>query len=131
MSMTQPAQSQPTVLIVDDDPRVRLTIQWALEDAGLQVLMAEDGERAVQLAAAASPAVIVLDMGLPVMDGYEVARTVRATQGENVPILVITADGQAAEKAQRVGAYEYVRKPFDVAELVDAIRRGLDYPTSG
>jgi DNA-binding response OmpR family regulator len=131
MSMTQSSQSQSTVLIVDDDARVRLTIQWALEDAGLQVLMAEDGERAVQLAAAASPAVIVLDMTLPVMDGYEVARAVRATHSESVPILVITADGHAAEKADRVGAYEYVRKPFDVAELVDAVRRGLDSPTSG
>jgi CheY-like chemotaxis protein len=117
--------SQPTILVVDDDPRVRLTIQWALEDAGLRVVMAEDGERAVQLAAAASPAVMVLDMTLPVMDGYEVASTVRATHAPSVPILVMTADGHAAEKAERVGAYEYVRKPFDVGDLVDAVRRGL------
>jgi DNA-binding response OmpR family regulator len=68
---------------------------------------------------------MVLDMTLPVVDGYEVARSIRATHGQRVPILVITADGQAAEKAHRVGAYAYVRKPFDVAELVDAVRRGL------
>jgi DNA-binding response OmpR family regulator len=123
--MTDPATNEPTVLVVDDDPRVRLAIEWALEDAGMRVVTAEDGERAVQLAVAAPPAVMVLDMTLPVMDGYEVARTIRATQAEELPILVITADGHAAEKAQHVGAYAYVRKPFDVSELVDAVRRGL------
>jgi DNA-binding response OmpR family regulator len=124
--MTERSDSQPTVLVVDDDSRVRLAIQWALEDAGLRVLTAEDGARAIEQAVAAAPAVIVLDMTLPVLDGYEVAESVRATHGESVPILVITADGHAAEKADRVGAYAYVRKPFDVGELVDAVRRGID-----
>jgi DNA-binding response OmpR family regulator len=124
--MTEEQVKQHTILVADDDPRVRLAIQWALEDAGLRVVTAEDGERAVQHVAAAPPAVMVLDMGLPVLDGYEVARSIRATHGETVPILVITADGQAAEKAARVGAYAYVRKPFDVGDLVDAVRRGLE-----
>jgi DNA-binding response OmpR family regulator len=123
--MTDPSLSESTVLVVDDDPRVRLAIQWALEDAGLRVMTAEDGERAVQLAVATPPSVMVLDMTLPIVDGYEVARTIRETYGESVPILVITADGHAAEKAQRVGAYAYVRKPFDVTDLVDAVRLGL------
>ena len=123
--MTDASREQPTVLVVDDDPRVRLAIQWALEDAGLHVVTAEDGERALQLAATAPPAVMVLDMTLPVLDGYEVASAVRANFGESVPILVVTADGHAAEKAHRVGAYAYVRKPFDIGDLVDAVRLGL------
>ena len=121
----EPAR-QPTVLVVDDDPRVRLAIQWALEDAGLHVVTAEDGERAVEHALATRPEVMVLDMTLPLVDGSEVARLVRATHGESLPILVITADGHAAEKAERVGAYAYVRKPFDVSDLVEAVRRGVE-----
>jgi DNA-binding response OmpR family regulator len=116
------------LLVVDDDPRVRQTIQWTLEDEGYVVLTAADGREALECAAARRPDLIVLDITLPVLDGFEVARALRAAHGEMPPILAITADGQAQAKAERVGAYTYVRKPFEIDALLSAVRAGLQRP---
>jgi DNA-binding response OmpR family regulator len=71
------------------------------------------------------PALVVLDIGLPDIDGYAVAEGLRAAHAEPVPILVMTADGRAREKAERVGARAYLHKPFELQELVDHVRRLL------
>ena len=113
------------ILVVDDDPHVRRAIQWALEDEGFSVSTAEDGRQALDEAAASPPALVVLDITLPILDGYQVADALRAAAPNGLPILAVTGDGQAPQKAARLGAYEYVRKPFDVAVLLEAVRRGL------
>src|SRR5579871_617001 len=92
------------VLVVDDDPTVRQTIAWALEDEGFTVETAADGQQAVARATARRPALMVLDLSLPVLQGHEVAASVRAVHGSGLPIVVVTADGNAASKAERVGA---------------------------
>jgi len=113
------------VLVVEDDRDVRHTIKWALEDEGLSVETAADGQEALEVAARTRPGLVLLDMGLPIVDGYGVASGLRQTYGDSVPILLITADGRAAEKARRVGARTYLHKPFDIDHLVEAVQRLL------
>jgi DNA-binding response OmpR family regulator len=113
------------VLVVDDDPEIREVVTWLLEDEGLPVETAADGQRALDCATRARPALIVLDMGLPIISGEEVAVRLRAHYGEPPPIIVVSADGRAAEKAARIGAQEYLHKPFDIDELVRQVRGAL------
>jgi DNA-binding response OmpR family regulator len=113
------------VLVVDDDPRILQMICWALEDEGLVVETARDGREALDRALVSRPVLAVLDFGLPHLSGNRVAEGLRMVAGAPIPILLITADGKAQEKAQQVGAYAYLRKPFEVKELVAAVRRGL------
>jgi two-component system OmpR family response regulator len=113
------------VLVVDDDPHVRQAICWALEDDGLTVAAAADGREALERASAQPPDLVVLDLTLPDVDGYTVARELRARHVAELMILAITADGQAPAKAARVGAYAYLLKPFDLPDLLAAVWRGL------
>jgi DNA-binding response OmpR family regulator len=113
------------VLVVDDDAQVRQAIRWALEDEGLAVVTAADGREALGLAGERVPDLVVLDITLPEMNGYAVARSLRAEHAQPIPILLITADGQASLKARRIGAYACLRKPFRIDDLLDAVRTGL------
>ena len=112
----------PVILVVDDDPRIRQMIRDVLEEEGFAVAAAGDGPQAIRRAADQPPALVILDMTLPQMDGHEVAAALRAAHGRALPILTITADGGAADKARRVGAFSYLRKPFDLDDLVAAVR---------
>jgi two-component system OmpR family response regulator len=112
------------ILVVDDDPGIRQTIRWALEDEGFTVATAADGQEALAQAERHRPALVILDMTLPVLDGHAVAAGLRAG-GAAVPILMITADGSAVAKARRIGAYTYLKKPFEIEALLAAVRRGL------
>lgn len=114
------------VLVVDDDPIVRGMICRALEDEGLSVLPAANGQVALEQAARVLPSLVVLDVTLPVVGGPAVAAGVRGLAGQQfVPILVITADGHPTEKAIALGAYAHLKKPFDVDDLVSLVRQGL------
>jgi two-component system, OmpR family, response regulator MprA len=110
------------VLIVDDDAALRELMQWALRDEGFEVAIAVDGMEALERIAVAPPRLAVLDMTLPGVDGFGVAHALRA---RDIPILVVTADGNAAQKAARAGAYHFLRKPFAMAEFVASVREGL------
>jgi DNA-binding response OmpR family regulator len=114
-----------SVLVVDDDPDVRQVVRWALEDAGFDVLTAPDGATALAQAEVRHPDVVVLDHGLPHQDGTLVASRLRTLCGDRLPILIVTADGSAADKARRAGAYAFLHKPFDDEALVAAVRRGF------
>jgi CheY-like chemotaxis protein len=114
------------ILVVEDERPLRETIQWLLEDEGMTVEPAANGQVALELAARERPALVVLDMALPVMNGDGVADGLRRMYGQQVPILLTTADGRAAEKAVRVGAYGYLQKPFDIDMLLQEVKRGLD-----
>ena len=113
------------MLVVDDDPTMREVAVWALEDEGFVVDAAADRHQAAERARRRPPALVVLDMGLPPDDGDAVAADLRATCGEQLPILVITADGKAAQKARRVGAFAYLHKPFDVERLIHLVRERI------
>src|SRR5688500_14533390 len=96
--------TRSSILVVDDDPDFRSIVQEALEEDGLVVEVASDGQQAVTLATARPPALVVLDWGMPVANGGIVASQLRAVLGAKLPILLITADGRAAQKAQATQA---------------------------
>ena len=116
------------ILVVDDDPEIRQMIQWALEDEGWTVQTAADGRQALEQATRSRPSLVVLDMGLPLVDGTGVASGLRAAYGAAIPIVVVTADGRAAEKADRVGARAHLAKPFEIEALCDVVRTALAAP---
>jgi len=112
------------ILVVDDEPGIVQFIRGVLEDEGFDVNTAADGQEAIEAMHKERPDLIVLDMGLPRLDGDGVAAEMRRVHGD-VPILLITADGRAHEKAARVGAFDYLPKPFDLDELVTITRDKL------
>jgi DNA-binding response OmpR family regulator len=124
-SAVQNQQAQAPILVVDDDYHLRKTIQLMLEEEGFVVQVAADGQEAVEQATAQRPALMVLDMGLPLFDGDEVAVQVRGRYGSTFPIVLITADGQIREKSRRIGAAAYLRKPFDMDDLIQAVQHAL------
>jgi DNA-binding response OmpR family regulator len=122
------ARARPAgpILVVDDDWQMREVIRQTLEDEGFVVEVAADGRQALDQAGRNRPAVLVLDMGLPLLDGYGVADGVRQLYADPPPILIVTADGRAAEKARKVRAAGYLSKPFDLDELCSAVTRILE-----
>ena len=115
----------PYILVVDDEPGIVQFVRGVLEEEGFDVTTAADGVRAVEVAAGRAPDLVVLDMSLPRLDGVGVAAELRRRHGEDVKILLITADGRAAEKAQQVRAFDYLAKPFDLNRLLDKVDAAL------
>jgi two-component system response regulator MprA len=111
------------ILLVDDDRAVRDALRRALSLAGYEVALAEDGEQALERIAQSVPDAVVLDIGLPGVDGLEVCRRVRML-GNRVPILMLTARDAVSDRIDGldVGADDYMVKPFDVGELKARIR---------
>lgn len=120
------APEGPRILVVDDDPQLRQVIRQALEEDGLAVETAADGRQALDQATRRRPRLVVLDMGLPLLDGAGFAAKLHALYGDEVPLLVITADGHVVEKARRVGACAYLAKPFELDALSAAVQQALD-----
>ena len=113
------------VLVVDDEPQILRFLRPALEASGYQVLHAVAGREALRLIANSSPDIIVLDLGLPDMDGKEVLAEAR--KFTSVPILILSARDREAEKiaALDLGADDYVEKPFAIGELLARLRTAL------
>jgi DNA-binding response OmpR family regulator len=126
--LAQPQDPSRSVLVVDDDWRIRELVQLALEESGLAVRTAPDGESAIALMQAERPAAIVLDLTLPGADGLVVAKAVREVHGEDIPILLVTADGNAPATASAIGAVGYLAKPFDIDELTQLVEHALGRP---
>jgi CheY-like chemotaxis protein len=122
------SRQNSVILVVDDDPEIRDVVRWLLEDEGWTVETASDGRDALERATRARPALIVLDMGLPIMTGEEVAIRLREVYVDRPPIIVVSADGRAGEKAARIGAASYLHKPFDVDALARLVQRTLSLP---
>jgi len=109
------------VLVVDDEPKIVQLARDYLEHAGFAVVVAHDGRAALATARAQKPDLIVLDLGLPVLDGLDVARTLRGES--NVPIVMLTGRSEESDKlvGLELGADDYVTKPFGVLELLARI----------
>ena len=112
----------PTILVVEDDPEVRTFVAATLDAHGYAHQSASTGREAIALAATSAPDIILLDLGLPDIDGIEVVRAIRAWSV--VPIIVVSARSEDADKigALDAGADDYVCKPFSVGELRARIR---------
>ena len=113
------------LLLIDDEPSLVAVLEPVLGAAGYRVTTAADGASAIWLAGDENPDVILLDLGLPDIDGKEVIRSIRATSG--VPIIIISARHQEGEKVAALdeGADDYVNKPFEIGELMARIRAAL------
>ncbi|MFV0408637.1 MAG: response regulator transcription factor [Paracoccus sp. (in: a-proteobacteria)] len=110
------------VLIVDDDPGLRALLRLTLERAGYAVLMAADGQEALMHQAREAPDLVILDVGLPEMDGFECCRRIRARS--DVPVLFLTARDDEIDRivGLELGADDYVTKPFSPREVVARVR---------
>lgn len=117
--------TQPSVLVVDDEPAIHRFIGPALIANGYEPLRADTGTQGLHLAASRQPAVIVLDLGLPDMDGKEVIRRLRSWS--EVPIIVLSARDREIEKIEALdlGADDFVNKPFGMGELMARLRAAL------
>ena len=120
---------RPLVLVADDDPAIRELIAFGLERAGFATVEVSDGEEALEALADRLPAVAVLDVMMPRLDGLEVLRRLRAdpyTSG--LPVLLLTARARPEddERGRSLGADDYVTKPFSPAELVARVRALAD-----
>ena len=111
-----------TVLVVEDDPAVAKIVTGALEARGYRVLSAARGREALDAAAVEVPDIVVLDLGLPDIDGIDVCRVLR--EWSRNPIIVLTADGAEERKVAALdeGADDYVTKPFSMPELLARLR---------
>ena len=114
--------SKLKILLVDDDPNIRQLVNLYLQKEGFEVVMAERGDDALKIFKSAAPNLILLDIMLPGMDGWQVCREVRKTS--NVPIIMLTAKDETFDKVLglELGADDYVAKPFDMKELVARIK---------
>lgn len=119
------------ILVVDDDPRLRDLVRMALEPHGFRVRTARDGQEALTDAARDAPDLIVLDVGMPKADGFEVCRRIR--QSSEVPILFLTAHDEEVDRVLgfELGADDYVTKPFSPRELVARIKAILKRSEAG
>lgn len=105
------------ILVVDDDESIRELVDMALSSEGHQVMTAPHGRAALEVIAISPPDVILLDMKMPVMDGWEFARIYRQVPGQHAPIVVVTAAQDAASRAAEVAADGHLPKPFDLEDL--------------
>lgn len=119
------------VLVVDDEPQLRRLLRTSLSAADLRVVEAENGRRALIEAASHKPDLVILDLGLPDIDGHEVVRDIR--KWSKVPIIVLSArtDEQQKIAALDAGADDYVTKPFAVGELLARVRVALRHAARG
>jgi DNA-binding response OmpR family regulator len=120
-----------TILAVDDEPHVLKLVKANLESSGYKVLMAEDGEKAVEIVERELPDLVILDLMLPRLDGYAVCRRIREFSA--VPVIMLTARSAQVDLVHgfEVGADDYLTKPFSVTELlmrVQAVLRRSKWP---
>ena len=116
---------QYKILIVDDDENICELLRLYLEKDGFETIVANDGEKAVEYASKYSPDLILLDIMLPLLDGWQVCREIRKTS--ETPIIMLTAKGETFDKilGLELGADDYVSKPFDTKEIIARIKAVL------
>jgi len=118
------------ILVVDDEPHIRQILKFTLEKAGYQVYMACDGEEALQRAVEVKPNLVLLDVMMPKVDGYEVCRRMREDFTLNqIPVIMLTAKGDQSDKVAGLegGANDYLVKPYSNEELLLRVRNVLDW----
>ncbi len=117
-----------SILVADDEPNIALSLKFLMEQAGFSVQTASDGQQALDLIADSAPDLILLDINMPKVNGYQVCEAVRAKPDWNhVRIVMLTAKGRdiEREKGLALGADDYITKPFATQEVVTKVRELL------
>lgn len=117
-----------SILVVEDDPDLLALVEMILSDAGYRVRTAAEGRSALARVAEEMPALIFLDMRMPVMSGWEFAREFRARHGRAAPVVVVTAAENARERAEEIGADGWLAKPFEIDDVLRAAERHAGRP---
>jgi len=117
------------VLIADDEPNIVTSLEFLMEQAGMEVQVARDGQEAIDMAESFRPDLILLDVMMPVLNGYEVCQRLKSDPKlRHVRVLILSAKGRDVEvaKGRELGADGYITKPFSTRELVSKVRALLD-----
>jgi DNA-binding response OmpR family regulator len=117
------------VLVADDDADIRTLVALRLRSAGYDVVQAENGERALELVESERPALCVLDVTMPKVDGFEVTRRLRANaETERLPVILLTARAQSRDLSEGIaaGATDYMPKPFKADDLIARVKAELE-----
>lgn len=120
------ADAVKKVLVVEDDKSISALLVRALENDGFKVVTATDGEAALVTCVEERPDVMLLDVNLPKLDGFSVAKRIKGVESlKNIPIIFLTAKDRPADMIQGIqaGAKHYVTKPFNIEELVKKVRK--------
>lgn len=116
------------ILVVEDEPGIQQSLRFILERAGWSVEIVADGQSALATLAGRLPGMVLLDVMLPKLSGFDVLKRIRSTPAlAHLPVLILTAKGQQQDKqtAQELGANAFVTKPYANADLVEAVGRVL------
>ena len=112
------------ILIVDDEPNIRLSLEFLMKKAGYEVRAAKDGEEALAEIARAKPDLVLLDVMMPKLDGFTVCQRIRAEPGwQSVRVIMLTARGRNVEREKGIalGADDYITKPFSTTDAIDRV----------
>ncbi|GAA0786779.1 response regulator transcription factor [Marinobacterium sediminicola] len=115
----------PHVLVVDDEPNILLSLEFLMQQAGFSVATAPDAEQALELIHQQCPDLLLLDISLPGMSGFDLLERLRAAEAtRKLPVVMLTAHGREVEKEKgmALGANDYVTKPFSTRELVSRVQ---------
>jgi len=119
------------IVLAEDEPQIARLIEFKLKKEGYQIVWKENGEEALKAIKADRPDLILLDVMMPVMDGYEVLRRVKEDENlKSIPVVMLTARAQERDvvKGIDLGAEDYITKPFHPAELLARVKRILGKP---
>ena len=118
-----------TIVLVEDDDGIRETMAALLEDEGFAVLQAANGEEGLaRLRAATDPCLVLLDLWMPVMNGWQTAEELHHRYGRTIPIIVVTAAEHAEGRAREIDADGVLAKPFEVDDLLRIVSHYLGHP---
>ena len=122
-------ERKPCVLIVEDEPSIALSLRFLMEQEGYRVIVVEDGEAALETCRTAPPELVLLDVMLPGVSGFEVCRQLKSRpDGRAIKVVLVTARGRETdlEKGRAVGADAYIIKPFAIREVMETVRNLLN-----
>jgi len=111
------------ILLIDDDEAIREFVSMALGDEGYQIITAADGAAALDLIDCYPPSLILLDMRMPLLNGWSFAQVYRQLPGPHVPIIMLTAARDAVDYAAQIDADSFLAKPFDLSALLDLVEQ--------
>jgi DNA-binding response OmpR family regulator len=125
------SQSRKNILVIDDDPSMLALVKRQLENAGYAVLLAEDGIVGGHLALNATPSLILVDVDMPYLNGYDLVEVLRADSATwDIPVVFVTSDRYVEERSRVLRAEAYIKKPLKVDQLLEVVALFTSGPAS-